>query len=317
MITLPELLGELARSGRSLEPRTARDWWGRGLLPSPWFKGLGKGRGRRAVWRDPRVLERARIAVDLRRQRLGLDRIIVALWLCGHAVEFPVLRRAWVAALGGKTPPRLFAHRHGGDPQLGVLAEASGLARAFEASSQAREAIEACLAAVIGDHWGIGDPNEGEALGAACEAFLAALASRNPAAPRPEGLIDDGIADEVRGFLATFSRPAIIALVAIESPDRLADRELLRARRMLHLMAGRGLRDAAGRLEAAWVHLSSRVGLIALPAIAAHLRTPVGRGRLATLLAARPSRHWRRHDLDLGFAIRGGNLMRPTEESHG
>lgn len=294
MITLPELLGELARSGRWLERRTARDWWARGLLPRPGIVSLGRGRGTQTVWHGGRVIERAMLAIDLRKMGVRPAGIVVALWLCGHAVDPATLRKAWIASLDVKRPRAFFAARRGLPSDEKPLADAAALARASGAPRPVAEAIEACVAAVLGDHWGVSAPDEGEALGAVFTAALKFWRERNQIGPAVDVAIDDATADGLRGFLARFSRPAVSALVSTGSPDAVSDVELLRARRALLLVAGGGLRGPDGLPAAEWVRLCLPFAVTAVPALAAHLRRPEGRLLLADLLAAGPGLHWRR-----------------------
>lgn len=98
MITVDSLCAEMARSGRPLTPRAARDWWSKGLLPPPRRQSLGRA-GSTTYWSEGSVLAQAVAAHDLLARQPRIEETLVRLWLMGFTVEIERLRRAWLALI--------------------------------------------------------------------------------------------------------------------------------------------------------------------------------------------------------------------------
>lgn len=100
MITLNELCAGMEASGRPLPPRTARDWWTKGLLPKPRRRGLGRGKGTETFWTERRVLQQARVAYDLLEEHSRADVALQSLWLLGFPVNLCSIRFIYLSQIG-------------------------------------------------------------------------------------------------------------------------------------------------------------------------------------------------------------------------
>ena len=90
MLTVKALCSQMEASGRHLLPRTARDWWTKGLLPRPcrrWFRQRSE-----TFWTDPRVIQQARTTYDLLARHSGTDIIRLYLWLLGFPIDLRSIR---------------------------------------------------------------------------------------------------------------------------------------------------------------------------------------------------------------------------------
>lgn len=104
MITVDALCMAMSGSGRRLTARTARDWWTKGLLPTPQRRSLGRA-GFETYWRNPSVVAQAVAAHDLLARQPRTDETLVRLWLMGFMVEIEQLRRAWLKLIDKDVRP--------------------------------------------------------------------------------------------------------------------------------------------------------------------------------------------------------------------
>lgn len=96
-LTPKEVIEELAKTGRHVEPRTLTDWRRRGLLPKLSERGQGHGRGKAYFWTDADILDRVALVADL--PSWETDRTILALWFCGFEVSPEQMREAWLKSI--------------------------------------------------------------------------------------------------------------------------------------------------------------------------------------------------------------------------
>ena len=96
-LTPREVIEELAKTGRHVEPRTLTDWRSRGLLPKLNDRGRGHGKGKGYFWTDDNILDRAALVADL--PSWETDRTILALWFCGFEVAPEQMRGAWLKSI--------------------------------------------------------------------------------------------------------------------------------------------------------------------------------------------------------------------------
>jgi hypothetical protein len=96
-LTPKQVIEELAKTGRRVEPRTLTDWRSRGLLPKLTDRGRGHGKGKGYFWIDDDILDRVALVVDL--PSWETDRMILALWFCGFEVSPEQMRGAWLKSI--------------------------------------------------------------------------------------------------------------------------------------------------------------------------------------------------------------------------
>ncbi len=91
MLTLKELLANMAATGRNLTPRTLRDWRAKGILLSGPQR-RWRRRGSETFWADPREMQRVRIAYDLLASHPRADTAKLGVWLHGFHVKLDDIR---------------------------------------------------------------------------------------------------------------------------------------------------------------------------------------------------------------------------------
>jgi hypothetical protein len=96
-LTPKQVIDELAKTGRHIEPRTLTDWRSRGLLPKLTDRGRGHGKGKGYFWADDNILDRVALVADL--PSWETDRTILALWFCGFEVSPEQMRGAWLKSI--------------------------------------------------------------------------------------------------------------------------------------------------------------------------------------------------------------------------
>jgi hypothetical protein len=96
-LTPKQVIEELAKTGRHVEPRTLTDWRSRGLLPKLSDRGRGHGKGKGYFWTDDNILDRAALVADL--PSWETDRTILVLWFCGFEVSPEQMREAWLKSI--------------------------------------------------------------------------------------------------------------------------------------------------------------------------------------------------------------------------
>lgn len=96
----------MRRSRRHLSPRTARDWWTKGLLPRPRRHGLGRSKGTETFWPNPRVVEQAKLTHDLLARHSRTYSVRIGLWLSGYPVELKAVRVALKTLIARNHPRR-------------------------------------------------------------------------------------------------------------------------------------------------------------------------------------------------------------------
>lgn len=96
-LTPTQVIEELAKTGRHVEPRTLTDWRTRGLLPKLTERGQGQGRGKAYFWTDADILDRVALIADL--PSWATDRTILALWSCGFKVSAEQVKKAWIKSI--------------------------------------------------------------------------------------------------------------------------------------------------------------------------------------------------------------------------
>jgi hypothetical protein len=96
-LTPKQVIEELAKTGRHVEPRTLTDWRSRGPLPKLTDRGRGHGKGKGYFWTDDNILDRVALVADL--PSWETDRTILVLWFCGFEVSPEQMREAWLKSI--------------------------------------------------------------------------------------------------------------------------------------------------------------------------------------------------------------------------
>jgi hypothetical protein len=95
MLTLEALCSEMEASGRHLTPRSARDWWTKGLLPRPRRRSLGR-KGTETFWSNPNVFRQAVAVHDLLTRHARTDVALLHLWLMGFSIDTRFVRAVYL-----------------------------------------------------------------------------------------------------------------------------------------------------------------------------------------------------------------------------
>ncbi|HJR56799.1 MAG TPA: hypothetical protein VJ798_09485 [Rhizomicrobium sp.] len=91
-----ELILALRSSGRHVSLAQLSDWRKEGLLPPLASRGLGPTKGRCYYWDEDGIFDHTQCVHDLLRRHHQHSIVILILWLCGHPVPMPKVRRAWL-----------------------------------------------------------------------------------------------------------------------------------------------------------------------------------------------------------------------------
>lgn len=122
-----QLVLALAASGRKIALADLTAWRQDGLLPP--LASNGAGNGRAYYWREPDILEQARMVFDELARHGRSDSTMIAIWLGGFEVPLPRLRRAW-----------LHSHRIAGATEL-QRATPISMRPAYDLSDLLRQAV--------------------------------------------------------------------------------------------------------------------------------------------------------------------------------
>ena len=232
MLTLDDLCTQMIASGRHLTPRAARDWWTKGFLPPPQRRGLGRARGTETFWVNPNVLKQAQAADDLLGRHARAFTTIVGLWLLGFPID-PERVRAAYRTLIGRHYRSISGHRRLQlDDAVGELAgRISGKFSKTGAPIEGRNAVADLTAELLGAFFGL-IPEELAELWKMAQPYLTDGLSQSNR-PAEFDLPDEYIAASARYLKVWFSLPAQRHAITSASDD-----ELLRARRVVHLVLG-------------------------------------------------------------------------------
>jgi hypothetical protein len=97
MLTLKELLANMAATGRDLTPRAARDWWTKGILSKPQRR--WRRRGSETFWTETSETRRAQIAYDLLAMYPRAGTTILGVWLHGFPVKLVSIRKFYLRSI--------------------------------------------------------------------------------------------------------------------------------------------------------------------------------------------------------------------------
>lgn len=166
MITMETLGTMMRRSGRHLTPRVARDWWTKGLLPTPRRLSRGRGKGNVTMWADERVLAQAKIAHDLLARHRRTETAIVRLWLMGFDIEVGKLRRAWLALIKRDQAPVRWRGNERPEDAVGDIVT-SVVGSMTKDRGHVRQSLETALSEGPNVFYGTGEAVEAQDLGLA------------------------------------------------------------------------------------------------------------------------------------------------------
>lgn len=237
MLTLDELCADMAASGRHLTPRAARDWWTRGLLPRPRRHGLGRGKGTETFWTEPRITERAQAAYDLLAAHPSFDTAILALWLWGFPVDLGSVREVY-----GKLINCHFNSIHarsGQHPEdaVGKLAGmlARQIAKSIGAPTKAQNDVADLAYEFLVIFYGVDEETESEGL---AELWKKAAPYLGNGASRPSDFADIHPRDDDLATWARYLKEMASLTAQRKAITSSTDYELIRARRLVHLLFG-------------------------------------------------------------------------------
>jgi hypothetical protein len=228
MLTREELLANMAATGRDLRPRTARDWWTKGILSTPQRR--WRRQGSETFWTDPRETQRVQIAYDLLAVYRRADPAILGVWLHGFPVDLARIRAIYLRSIDHH-----FRSVRGRSQQplgecVGKLAGmlARQVAKTNAAPKAAQEAIEALVIEFLGVFY---EPHE-EFSGLASDWEIAApylggatLVQNGEIAFHPQ--------DDDLEALARYLKEMASLTVQRRAIDSATDYELMRARRLV------------------------------------------------------------------------------------
>lgn len=233
MFTLDELCAGMAASGRHLTPRAARDWWTKGLLPQPRRHGLGRGKGTETFWTEPGIMERAQAAYDLLATHPRVDAAILGLWLWGFRVDVGSVR-----AVYGRLISRHFRSVRGRsklqlDDAVGKLA--GQVARKSRAPNEALNAVTDFIFECLGVFYGVDDELASSGLAA-----LGEIAARyfTSDVSRPRDMANFHPTDDEFACWLQYVKTMASLPVQRKAITSATDYELIRARRLVHLVFG-------------------------------------------------------------------------------
>lgn len=232
MLTLDELCADMAASGRHLTPRAARDWWAKGLLPKPRRHGLGRGKGTETFWTEPRIVEQAQAAHDFLAQHSRVNAALLNLWLWGFAVDLSsiraIYRRLIIRHYG-------WVRRHSGQRPDGVVGDLAAMfvrkiIKSHGAPTEVRNAVTDLAAPFFEIFYGVSKKLDGYGLAEYWETAAPVLGKGGFADLHPR---DDDLETWSRYLKEVASLPAQHAAMSSAT-----DYELIRARRLVHLVFG-------------------------------------------------------------------------------
>jgi hypothetical protein len=282
MVTLEALCAEMTKDGRSLTPRGARDWWTKGILPKPSRQGLGRGKGTLTFWPDGRIVAQAKAAYDALAHHGRTETTLVRLWLLGFEIDAMALRPAWISLID-KSSPWL---RRRKDENI-LPADAIGPIAALAARAavpdrgEIRQHMETLWIEGLNVFYATGDEIEIQDLGVA--AVMSLRQSR-----AAEGLppIDPllKISDEDVASLLGLLREWLSLPAQRDTIARATEHELIRARRLWHIMLGGWCRPSVGVVDLDQWPCAVVFGRPGLPILLRLLRQPFAAQTIRTIL---------------------------------
>lgn len=286
MITRDELCAAMAASGRHLTPRAARDWWTKGLLPRPRRHRAGRAKGTKTFWTEPRIIEQAQVAYDLLAAYPRADMAILVLWLLGFTMDLMKVRAAYRRSISDHFDSIRARNREQPDDTLGKLADAAARQCSIVvefAPAEARNALTDLMLEFLKIFYSFEEEFAIEGLWKTLAPYLANRKSWS-SVDADIHLVDDLLATAAQHFEKMGSLKA--QEKAITSAT---DYELMRARRLVHLVFGwlGRLAQAAGcreQIEGLGSRLLIILGRPAVPILISVLRNNALRHRALSLI---------------------------------
>jgi hypothetical protein len=237
MLTLNVLCAEMKASGRHFPPRTARDWWTKGLIPPPKRRGLGRGNGTETFWTDPRVSQQARAAFDLLEIRPRAEFALLGLWLLGFRVTLSPIRAIYDSLIDLHLQ---WVHGRDGqraDDVVGKLAEAFARRQANEkwVPAEARHAFTDLTIDALELFYSIDGESVSEGR---AELWKRAVPYINGSGSHSSGLSNLHLRDEDLAMWAKHVTEMASLTAQRKAICSASDYELIRARRIVLLVFG-------------------------------------------------------------------------------
>lgn len=99
---MAHVIAALDRAGYRVTKRTLQDWAGKGLLPHPVARGLGRGKGKRYIWTQSNILHQVATICGLLDWYGRVKGIVLPLWLLGYDVPVEKARATLLRYLDGQ-----------------------------------------------------------------------------------------------------------------------------------------------------------------------------------------------------------------------
>jgi hypothetical protein len=232
MITLAELFGALAASGRPLTPRSARDWWTKGLLPRPLRRGRGRGLGTETFWTDRRVITQAEATYDFLAEHSRCYSAALHLWLSGFQIDPHLVREAYQRIISRHY--RSMREQAGGFDNA-IAALAARAARQFANSKSAPGSIQHDITDLISPylHLFFGSAEEFENTGLS---DLWAIAQ--PYIGHSKNQASFVLSDNQLQIAADYLKQIASLGAQQDAIASATDYEMMRARRLVHFVFG-------------------------------------------------------------------------------
>jgi hypothetical protein len=282
MLTVDELCAGMERSGRYLTPRAARDWWTKGLLPPPRRRWRGRGKGSQTFWTTPRVLEQAQAADDLLSRHGHTYTALIGLWLQGFPVDLKLVRGSYLKLIDRSAPwCRRRTQRAEPEDEIGALAQqiATKLLKQ-ESPKGIREDATNLLSEILSVFFGTGE--EPETFGLAEIWQVVAPYWRDGRDKQP------AYTDEQFDWFITHLQEWASLPAQRETLQRATDGDLVRARRVIHLVGGCFARLSPPNQQVEFGERRRAMLIVfgqpALPVLAKILREPLGKKIVPFLL---------------------------------
>jgi hypothetical protein len=268
MITVDALCTEMAKSGRPLTTRAARDWWTKGLLPRPRRQSLGRA-GFETYWPSASVVTQAVAAHDLLLRHARTDATLVRLWLMGFPIDIDRLRPAWLVLIAKDELPILGAEESGRLPEDAVGDFVASVVRSMTRDrSEIFEHLSTVLLESFNVFFGTDEEIEGYGLAAAAKVYMRHLHPELPGAHQFPWSDEDCV--WALGVLRNWcSLPAQREIIAGAT-----EHEFARARRLLQIGLGAlGRKRESLQLGSHWP-FAIVFGRAAIPVLIKLLRQP-------------------------------------------